>query len=117
MRPREEVRVFLCREPVDLRRSIDGLSVLVEKELGLDPFAPQLVVFCNRKRDKIKILYWEKSGFVLWYKRLEQDRFPWLSPATPSVVTLSGRELNWLLDGIDVFAMKPHEVRSYETVL
>lgn len=117
MRPRDEVRVYLAREPVDMRRSIDGLSIQVERELGLDPFAPQLVVFCNRKRDKIKILYWDKSGFVLWYKRLEQDRFAWLSAATPAVVKLTGRELNWLLDGIDVFSMKPHEARKYETVL
>ena len=77
MRPGEEVEVFLCREAVDLRKSINGLSILVEEALGLDPFAPQLFVFCNRKRDKVKILYWERTGFVLWYKRLERDRFVW----------------------------------------
>lgn len=117
MRPGGDVDVYLCCECVDLRKSINGLSILVEQALGLDPFAPQLFVFCNRKRDKIKILYWERTGFVLWYKRLEKNRFAWPLSSDEEVVTLSGRELNWLLDGIDVFAMQPHEEVPFETVL
>ncbi len=117
MRPHDEVAVYLCREVVDMRKSINGLSILVEEGLSLDPFGPTLFVFCNRKRDKVKILYWERTGFVLWYKRLEKNRFAWSLPGSDEVVTLSGRELNWLLDGIDVFALKPHEEVSFETVL
>ncbi len=117
MRPGEEVEVFLCRDAVDMRKSINGLSVLVEQALGLDPFAEQLFVFCNRKRDKVKILYWERSGFVLWYKRLEKERFPWPREGGEAVVSMTGRELNWLLDGIDWFRLKPHASLSYETVL
>ena len=117
MRPREQVEVFLCREAVDMRKSINGLSVLVEQALGLDPFAEQLFVFCNRKRDKVKILYWERSGFVLWYKRLEKERFPWPREGIEAVVSMTGRELNWLLDGIDWFRLKPHASLSYESVL
>jgi transposase len=117
MRPGDDVPVYLCREVVDLRKSINGLSILVEQGLGLDPFSPRLFVFCNRKRDKLKILYWERTGFVLWYKRLEKHRFAWPLSGDEEVVALSGRELNWLLDGIDVFALKPHEEISFETVL
>lgn len=117
MRPAENVAVFVCSEPVDLRKSIDGLSVWIEEELELDPFAAQLFVFSNRKRDKIKVLYWERSGFVLWYKRLEKERFPWPARGSQSVVSLSGRELNWLLDGIDFFRVRPHEALAYRTVL
>jgi transposase len=117
MRPREDVRVYLCREAVDMRKSIDGLAVLVEQGLALDPFAPALFVFCNRRRDKVKLLYWERTGFVLWYKRLEKHRFAWARPGGEETVTLTGRELGWLLDGIDVFAMRPHEEISFETVL
>jgi transposase len=62
MRPGDDVDVYLCRECVDMRKSINGLSVLVEQTLGLDPFSPQLFAFCNRKRDKIKILYWGAPG-------------------------------------------------------
>jgi transposase len=117
MRPSEQIPVYLCREPVDMRRSINGLSILVEQGLALDPFEPALFAFCNRKRDKIKVLYWERTGFVLWYKRLEKHRFAWSLPGDADVMTLTGRELNWLLDGIDVFALRPHEEISFETVL
>lgn len=116
MRPHESVAVYLCCEVVDLRKSIDGLAAWVEQELALDPFSAQLFVFCNRKRDKIKVLYWERSGFVLWYKRLEKERFPWPRGAEP-VMQLTGRELNWLLDGIDFFRVRPHETLPYRTVL
>jgi transposase len=116
MRPTDGMSVFLCCEAVDLRKSIDGLSAFVEQELSLDPFAAQLFVFSNRKRDKIKVLYWERSGFVLWYKRLEKERFPWPCD-TERVLQLSGRELNWLLDGIDFFRVRPHETLQYRSVL
>jgi transposase len=69
IRPAEEVQVYLCRQVVDMRKSINGLSILVEETLQLDPFAKQLFVFCNRKRDKLKLLYWERNGFVLWYNQ------------------------------------------------
>ncbi len=117
MRPGDDVEVYLCRDIVDMRKSINGLSILVEQTLGLDPFAAQLFVFCNRKRDKVKILYWERSGFVLWYKRLEKHRFPWPDERADTVVSMTGRELNWLLDGIDLFHLKPHASLSYESVL
>ena len=116
MRPGKEVEVYLCREIVDMRKSINGLSMLVEQELGLSPFGPQLFVFCNRKRDKIKILYWERSGFVLWYKRLEKQKFPWPRRDQEGVLQMTGRELNWLLDGIDLFRVQPHKDLSYERV-
>ena len=117
MRPTENVEVLLCREVVDFRKSINGLSVLVEEHLQLDPFGPQLFVFCNRRRDKLKILYWERNGFVLWYKRLEKQRFPWPRRDRSDVLEMTGRELNWLLAGIDLFRIKPHEPLSYTSVL
>jgi transposase len=117
IRPADDIEVYLCRDVVDMRKSINGLSILVEEALGLDPFGPRLFVFCNRRRDKIKILYWERTGFVLWYKRLEKNRFAWPLSSGGEVVTLTGRELNWLLDGIDVFSMRPHEELSFKTVL
>jgi transposase len=117
MRPGGDVAVYLCRDIVDMRKSINGLSILVEQAMGLDLFAEKLFVFCNRKRDKVKILYWERSGFVLWYKRLEKDRFPWPDERAEAVVSMTGRELNWLLDGIDLFRLKPHASLSYESVL
>lgn len=72
-------QVYLCRAPVDFRKSIGGLSVLVEQELELSPFASALYVFINRQRDKIKVLYWHRNGFCLWLKRLKTDKFAWPS--------------------------------------
>ena len=117
MRPDNDVEVFVCREVVDMRKAINGLSILVEEVLELDPFANKLFVFCNRNRDKVKILYWERTGFVLWYKRLEKHRFPWpRREGGEQMVALTGEQLNWLLDGIDFFQLKPHEELSYQSV-
>ena len=78
MRPSNALPVvYLCREPVDFRKGINGLAILVEEVLGEDPFSEHLFVFCNRSRNRIKILYWERSGFCLWQKRLEKARFYW----------------------------------------
>ena len=113
MRPDEELEVYVYRQVVDMRKSINGLSAIVEQELEASPFSTHLFVFCNRRRDKIKILYWERSGFVLWYKRLEKERFPWPRRDKEGVVQMTGRELNWLLDGIDLFRVKPHQELRY----
>jgi len=113
MRPRDELEVYLYRGVVDMRKSIDGLAAIVEQELCLSPFTAALFVFCNRRRDKIKVLYWERAGFVLWYKRLEKERFPWPERGEEGVLQMTGRELNWLLDGIDLFRVKPHAELSY----
>ncbi len=75
MRPAESVRVHLCRPPVDFRKAINGLSILVAEQLDLDPFSTQVFAFCNRKRNQVKLLVWELNEFVLWQKRLEKDRF------------------------------------------
>lgn len=117
MRPSNTLTsVYLCVKPVDFRKSIGGLSVLVEQELLLNPFEPALFVFINRRRDKIKILYWEKNGFCLWYKRLEKHTFKWPIRAPSDTVTLTGEELNWLLDGFDLWVNKPHQTLHYQSV-
>jgi len=118
MRPSNEVdAVWLCRQAVDFRKGINGLSILVEEQLIRNPFSGQLFVFINRARDKIKILYWERSGFCLWQKRLEQERFKWPVHLAGDVLTLDGQQLNWLLDGYDLAAMRPHRSLAYRTVL
>jgi transposase len=75
----EGLKVYLHRDPVDFHLSINGLAVLVEQALGLDPFAPCAYVFSNRGLDRVKILGWERNGFWLLLKRLEKDRFIWPS--------------------------------------
>ena len=110
-------RVYLCRDVVDFRKGIKSLSVLVEGTLALDPFSEHLFVFCNRKRDKVKVLYWERNGFCLWQKALERAKFKWPRKAHDEAISLTGQQLNWLLDGYDVMRMKAHERLHYHSVL
>ena len=105
------LKVYLHRESVDGRKAINGLALLVEQALGLNPFAPAVFVFSNRRRDRIKILLWERTGFWLMIKRLEADRFKW--PKDAAVVELTTEQLHWLLAGIDLAAMRPHPARKY----
>lgn len=93
-------RVFLAIGSTDMRKAINGLSIMVEQHLGEDPFSGDLFVFCNRRRNMIKILYWDKNGFCLWHKRLEKHRFQWPRCAD-ELVMIAARELEWLLDGLD----------------
>lgn len=109
--------VYLCVEHVDFRKSINGLSAIVEENMELDPFQPALFVFINRGKDKLKILYWEKSGFCLWYKRLEKERFQWPKDSAEATITLNGEALNWLLDGFDIWRNKPHQTLHYPSAL
>ena len=106
-------QVYLHRAPVDMRRQIDGLSLLVKEAMELDPMGAALFCFINRRRNKLKLLLWERNGFIVWYKRLERHHFHWPRQAEQNVVTLSVEQLNWLLDCYDVWRMKPHEVLHF----
>jgi len=117
-RPSSELpEVYVCIRPVDFRKGIDGLTALVEGNLGRSPFSEKLFVFTNKRRDKVRILYWERNGFCLWMKRLEQERFKWPSFLGDEVAILTGQQLNWLLDGYDLKYLKPHKALSYQSVL
>lgn len=109
-----EVPVYLHRQPVDFRKSINGLVQVVEHAMRLTPMDRALFVFGARSRDKIKVLYWDQTGFCLWYKRLEKDRFAWPKAASGDVLALSAEQFDWLLRGLDILRMKPHEARNFE---
>jgi transposase len=108
-------QVHLCRAPIDFRKSINGLSVLVEQELGLDPFAQALYVFVNRQRTKLKVLYWHRNGFCLWLKRLEAERFAWPDERA-GMEAISAQQLQWLLEGFDLWRHAPHKTLTYSSV-
>lgn len=105
--------VYLHRGTIDFRKNINGLSALVEHELRLDPFAHAVYVFGNRRKDRIKILGWSRNGFWLLQKRLENARFVWPSEDAV-VIELTVQQLHWLLDGIDLAAMRGHAAVSYQ---
>ncbi|MFD1676427.1 IS66 family insertion sequence element accessory protein TnpB [Alicyclobacillus fodiniaquatilis] len=110
-------RVYLACGSTDMRKSIDGLAVLVKEVLDLDPFSPCLFVFCNRRRDKLKILQWDTSGFWLHYRRLERGRFHWPDDAVGRAATISRRELRWLLDGLSITQRQTHPEVTARTVI
>ncbi len=101
------VRIYLASEPVDMRRGHDGLAAIVQSQWAVDLYEGHLFVFVGRRSDRVKILFWDRGGFVLYYKRLERGRFrlPKMRPGEGSV-TLAAAELAMLLDGIDVAAVK-----------
>jgi len=101
-------QVYLACGCTDFRKNIDGLAAIVKIRFKLDPFSKCLFVFCNRSRDKIKILQWEHTGFWLHYKRLEQGTFKWPNDES-EVKNISQRELRWLLDGFSTEQPKAHK--------
>lgn len=98
----EQKRVYLACGRTDMRRSIDGLSAIVLNSFNLDPFDEALFVFCNKKRDRIKILEWGGDGFWLYFKRLEKGHFHWPEAGEETTMTLTGEELSILLSGTRV---------------
>lgn len=95
-------QVYLACGYTDMRKSINGLMAIVEGSFRLDPFSEALFVFCNRNRDRLKILQWDGDGFWLHFKRLEKGRFRWPQPGSEATMTLSAEELHILLGGAKV---------------
>ena len=95
------IKVYLCTVACDMRRSFDGLSMMAEHIIGCDPYAGHLLVFCNRRSDRLKILYWDRDGWAIWYKRLEEGTFEFPFSATGRR-ELEAWELGVLLEGIDL---------------
>lgn len=107
--------VYLALGSTDMRKGIDGLSVLVAKHLDADPFSGDVFVFCNRQRTAIKMIVWDRNGFWVFHKRLERQRFRW--PRTEAdVLRIEPRELNWLLDGLDPLRVKGHGKLEYSII-
>lgn len=104
--------VYLCRQFVDFRKSINGLAAIVESELELCSMSGALFVFCNKGKDKLKLLYWDNTGFALWYKRLEKDKFKWPMKVNEPTLPLSEQQLHWLLSGYDVIGHQPVSMQS-----
>lgn len=105
------LKVFICTEPTDMRRSFDGLSGMVQSVLKADPLSGHLFLFRNRARDSIKILYWDRDGLALWYKRLEQGTFQFPTDIArgdkqTAGVEITESELALLLSGIDLGSVK-----------
>ncbi|MFP4000261.1 MAG: IS66 family insertion sequence element accessory protein TnpB [Desulfobacterales bacterium] len=108
-------RVYLAAGATDMRKQINGLSIMVADRLEMDPLSGHLFVFCNRRRNMIKVLYWDRTGFCLWHKRLEKHFFKW--PETiQDAWEIDSRQLGWLIDGLEVYQAKAHKPLEYTTL-
>lgn len=112
----QHTHVYLALGSTDMRKSINGLAVLTEECLQLNPLSSHLFVFCNRQRDKLKILYWHNNGFWLFYRRLEKQRFYWPTASDSASVQITPRELLWLLEGLDISRVTAHKRLHYSAI-
>jgi hypothetical protein len=104
--------IYFYRPFADFRKGIDGLCLIVQDEMMLNPFENYLFIFCNAKRDKIKVLYWDKTGFALWYKRLERDKYKWPSHLESETIEINVKVLRKFLIGLNPWE-KPHEKLNF----
>ena len=112
MLPSSGIKVYLALGITDMRKSINGLSIMVESNMNLDPFSGHLFVFCNRRRNILKILYWDRNGFCIWQKRLEKHRFRW-PKKEDEIVTIDHRALLWLIEGLEMEQKEAHGMLNY----
>ena len=111
--PETGLDVYLFLGTTDMRNSINGLSFIISELLEEDLYSGNLFVFCNKSRKIIKVLYWDRNGFCIWYKKLDKDHFAW--PIDKSdVKQISNRELSWLLDGLKIEQPYAHKKLHYD---
>ena len=110
-------KILVFRGHVDFRKRRRSLAVVVQDEIKEDPFSTTLFVFLNRRKDCIRALYWDKAGFAMWEKGLEKEKFPWprKMPKEGSLI-LEAKQIEWLLEGIDIWKLKSHESLDYSVI-
>jgi transposase len=106
--------IFLHKKFVDLRKNIGGLSQIIVDEMKHNPCDGALFVFLNKNKCLMKCVYWDKTGFALWQKRLEREKFRWPVKLGDDIIKVSVRQLEWLLAGLDIVKAKPHETLRFD---
>lgn len=112
-RPEDFSEIYLCKDPLDFRRGKEVMIAIIENAMQGQASSGALFGFTNRHKDRIRCLYWDKTGYAVWSKILEEDCFSWPTRRAGPKVILTPRELTWLLDGVDIEQLKPHDLRCY----
>lgn len=107
------LKIFLKPGHTDFRKQINGLTIIIAEEMKMDPLSSHLFLFCNKARNRLKIVYWDKTGFCLWLKRLEKDKFPWPKNENDTI-EIDIRKLQMILSGIDFW--KAHKEVKYTKI-
>jgi transposase len=115
MRPcGENLKVYLYRIPIDMRKGRNGLAALAQEVMKLDPFSGGLFIYVGRRFNALKIIYWERNGFALWSKKIESsERYHWPRLLEEEVISLTTEQVNWLLDGYDIWT-QPHRMLKFQ---
>lgn len=108
-----QTKVYIAIGHTDMRKSVNGLCQLVADNFDINIFSGNLFAFCNRQRDIVKILFWDKNGFCIWYKRLEKDRFIW-PKSELDIIDIGSSQMSWLLAGLDI--ENAHKKLSYSSI-
>lgn len=112
--PIESAKIFIQQTPVDMRKSIDGLTALIVDNFSEQPQSSSIFIFYNKHRNKIKAVYWDKNGFVLHYKRLDKGRFKFSKSQMDGILEISSRQFQWLFAGLDFQLMDAFSHINYE---
>jgi transposase len=109
----EDLKVYLYRDPVDMRKGRNCLAALAQEAMKVDPFSGALLIFVSRRHNAVKLLYWHRNGFVVVHKVIEsRERFIWPRLLQEEVVTLTTEQLEWLLEGYDIWR-QPHQMLRF----
>jgi len=109
-------KIYLYRDYVDFRKQINGLSQIVVNQMKINVYNGSLFVFCCKRKDKLKIVYWDKTGFCMWQIRLEKEKFKWPIKQVDKVIYWNKEQLSWLLKGIDVSKLNVHKSLNYSEI-
>lgn len=110
---REDIKVYISFNPTDMRKSINGLAALVASEVEQSPASGHVFVFCNRSCKKVKCLFWDRNGFVLYYKMLDRGKFKFDRCQHTGVIEITHDQLSWLLSGLDFILMREFSENNY----
>ena len=113
---REFSSIYLCVKPVDFRKGIYGLVNLIKYEINNEPENGSLFIFTNKNRRNIKVVYWDKTGFAMWTKILEKEKFPWPKNNKLNKMTLNQEQFYWILSGINPWKLNPHQELNYSII-
>jgi transposase len=112
--PADAVKIFVQLSPIDMRKSIDGLTALIVDEFSMSPQSGSIFIFYNKDRNKVKAIYWDKNGFILHYKRLDKGRFKFSRSPLDRILEINQDQFQWLFSGLDFQLMQEFSHLNYE---
>jgi len=112
----DKQKIILHRDYVDFRKQINGLTLIAANDMKHNIFKGDLFVFCCKKKDKLKIIYWQKTGFCMWQVRLEKEKFKWPIKHINKIIYWNKEQFSWFLKGIDVCKLLPHKPLNYNGI-